>query len=244
MNTVLKLQTLLKNTVNKTRKLLTTRLGRTRKLSPNAILSQARKAENANMKSCHHEIDSLLAQMKRLPNPNVFSYYGEMLKKCDSVTESIVTMKSKIPSEPELHSIVSQYKLVRKYVFALVKTILKDVRYSEKDAKEFGRMTREKTEHEIGLQSKTIVSLWLNNQLLMKWLSNLKSQTKTQTKSNTLLSSNKCKPHYLDHPDVNIGSKFSNMVAKLAELKFAVKKNPPNESLFRLFPKQLQSKQI
>jgi len=227
--------------MKKTRKLVSKRFTRTRKLTPNTMMSQARRIENENMKVCHATIHASLANN---PTNKVLSHYEDMLKNCDSLIHSIGNVNPQMTSEKEIKSIVYQYTLIRKYVIAVVKTILRDVRYAEKDAKEFIRMTNEKTEHEIGLQAKTIVSLWLNNRLLMQWLSNLKSKSKSNNKTRTLLSTNKCKPHYLDHPEVNLGSKFSNLVAKLAEFKFAVKKEGANESFIGFFPKQLQSKQI
>jgi hypothetical protein len=237
MNAITKLTTLLKNTMQKTRKLVSKRFGRTRKLTPNTMMSQARRIENENMKVCHTKIHASLANANK-----VLSHYEDALKNCDSLIHSIANVNPRMTSEQEIKSIVNQYTLIRKYVISVVKTILRDVRYAEKDAKEFLRMTKEKTEHEIGLQAKTIVSLWLNNRLLMEWLSNLKSTSKSNNKTRTLLSTNKCKPHYLDHPDVNLGSKYSNLVAKLAELKFAVKKE--GATFIGFFPKQLQSKHI
>jgi hypothetical protein len=215
---------------------------RTRKLSPNTIFREAQSEENRKVRKCHDEIRRELNRMKH-QNTSVTRYYMEVMGMCDSLIDSIASAKEKCVSrescEPEIRKIAHQYTGIRKYVIKLAKMILRNVRYSEEDASEFTRMTNEKTEHEIGLQAKTIVTLWLNNLLLVAWLSKINSKTDSR-----LVSTNKCKPHYLDHPDVNLGSKFSNVVSKLAELKFMMKKQVNNDSLTGLFPKQLQSKHI
>lgn len=215
---------------------------RTRKLSPNTILREAQSVENRKVKECHAEIHRELDKLKH-QNTSIMKSYKDVMHMCDSLIVSITMTKEKGVSrescEPEIRKIVHQYTSIRKYVIRLAKTVLKNVRYSEEDAREFNRMTNEKTEHEIGLQAKTIITLWLNNLLLVSWLSKINSKTESR-----LMSANKCKPHYLDHPDVNLGSKFSNVVSKLAELKFIMKKRYNDDSLTGLFPKQLQSKNI
>ena len=215
---------------------------RTRKLSPNTILREAQSVENRKVKECHDEIHRELDKLKH-QNTSIMKSYKDVMHMCDSLIVSITMTKEKGVSrescEPEIRKIVHQYTSIRKYVIRLAKTVLKNVRYSEEDAREFNRMTNEKTEHEIGLQAKTIITLWLNNLLLVSWLSKINSKTESR-----LMSANKCKPHYLDHPDVNLGSKFSNVVSKLAELKFIMKKRYNDDSLTGLFPKQLQSKNI
>jgi hypothetical protein len=231
--------TRIRKSITRTSKKLT----RTRKLSPNTILREAQSVENRKIKECHDDIHRELNRMKR-QNTTIMKYYMDAMHMCDSLIDSIVMMTkekgvSRESCEPEIRKIVHQYSNIRKYVIKLVKLILKNVRYSEQDAREFNRMAHEKTEHEIGLQTKTIVTLWLNNLLLVSWLSKINSHTQTR-----LISTNKCKPHYIDHPNVNIGSKFSNIVAKLAELKFIIKKQFNDDSLTGLFPKQLQSKHI
>lgn len=235
---ITKIGTRVRKTITRTIKKRT----RTRKLSPNTILRKAQSGENRKVKECHDEIHRELNRLKH-QNTTIMKHYMEVMSMCDSLIDSIENAKEKCVSrescEPEIRKIVHQYTNIRKYVIRLAKTVLRNIRYSEQDAKEFNRMTNEKTEHEIGLQAKTIVTLWLNNILLVAWLSKINSKTESR-----LISTNKCKLHYIDHPNVNIGSKFSNIVAKLAELKFMMKKKFNDDSLTGLFPKQLQSKQI
>jgi hypothetical protein len=202
-------------------------------------MNEARTIENSKMRECHAEMNAEFQRIKHQHPNKIFREYTDFMQNIDSLIESISELKHTISKngifETEIKSLVYQYSVIRKYVIKLSKTVLKNIRYSEKDAKEFSRMTNEKSEHEIGLQSKTIVSLWLNNILLVSWISKINSKTESR-----LISANKCKPNYLDHPDVNIGSKFSNVVAKLAELKFIIKKTFNNESFTGLFPKHLQ----
>lgn len=241
MNVLLTKISKLGRSIKKTITRVTRRRSRTQKLSPNTILRRAQSVENQKQKEC---IDDILIEFDKLTTKNTpMKYYTSMMNECDALIKFIANAKDKCKSrelcEADVRKIANRYKNIRKYVITVVKEILVNVRYSYEDAREFVQMANKKTEHEIGLQSKTIVSLWINNLLLVSWISKINSNT-----SSTIVSTNKCKPNYFDNPAVNIGSKFLNVVAKLAELKFAVKKTFNDDSFTELFPKQLQSKQI